>query len=132
MNIPSFEDAYVCREMIYSGVYALPVKELIRCLRQGKSTRRLRVGSVDRRNQIPEIVSIHLRPPEIKDAAGALRGWPDQRQGNASAVGKLNERTSGYLMRIKLNDATATLAVEGFSAVLNRMPLAVRKSMTYD
>ena len=52
--------------------------------------------------------------------------------GNASAVGTLVERTSGYLMLVKMNDATATSAVEGFSAALNRMPLAVRKSMTYD
>ncbi len=51
---------------------------------------------------------------------------------NASAVGALVERTSGYLMLVKMNDATATSAVEGFSAALNRMPLAVRKSMTYD
>lgn len=32
----------------------------------------------------------------------------------------------------EMNDATATSAVEGFSAELNRMPLVVRKSMTYD
>ena len=51
---------------------------------------------------------------------------------NASAVDTLFERTSGYLMLMKMNDATATSAVEGFSAALNRMPLAVRKSMTCD
>jgi len=51
---------------------------------------------------------------------------------NASSVGTLVERTSGYVMLIKMNDATATSAVEGFSAALNRMPLPVRKSMTYD
>lgn len=37
-----------------------------------------------------------------------------------------------YLMLVKMNDATATSAVQGFSAALNSMPLAVRKSMTYD
>ena len=138
MDIPSFEDAYVCRETIYSAVYALPVgelrKELIRCLRQGKSTRRPRVGGVDRRNQIPEMVSIHVRPPEIEDRLmpGHWEGDLIKGKANASAVGTLNERTSGYLMLIKLNDATATSAVEGFSAALNHMPLAVRKSMTYD
>ncbi len=31
-----------------------------------------------------------------------------------------------------MNDATATSAVQGFSAALNSMPLAVHKSMTYD
>jgi IS30 family transposase len=28
MNTPSLKDAYVCRETIYSAVYALPVGEL--------------------------------------------------------------------------------------------------------
>ena len=51
---------------------------------------------------------------------------------NASAVGTLVELSSGYVILAKLNDATATSAVEGFSAALNRMPLAARKSMTYD
>jgi len=51
---------------------------------------------------------------------------------NASSVGTLVERTSGYLMLVKMNDATATSAMEGFSAALNGMPLAMRKSMTYD
>ncbi|MBP2271447.1 IS30 family transposase [Pseudomonas sp. BP6] len=55
MNIPSPRDAYVCRETIYNAIYALPVgelrKELIICLRQGKTARRPRSGGVDRRGQ---------------------------------------------------------------------------------
>jgi IS30 family transposase len=43
----------------------------------------------------------------------------------------LVERTSGYLMLIKMNDATAASAMEDFSAALNGMPLAMRKSMIY-
>jgi len=50
----------------------------------------------------------------------------------ASLVGTLVERTSGYLMRVKMRDATGRSAMEGFSAALNRIALAVRKSMTYD
>lgn len=75
MNMPNLRDAYVCRETIYNAVYALPVgelrKELIACLRQGKGTRRPRAGAVDRRNQIPDMVSIHVRPPEIEHGFGA-------------------------------------------------------------
>lgn len=51
---------------------------------------------------------------------------------NASAVGTLVELSSGYLILAKMNDATATSAVEGFSVALNRMPLAARKSLTDD
>ena len=137
MSIPSFEDAYVCRETIYNAIYALPVgelrKELIICLRQGKSSRRPRSGGVDRRGQIPDMVSIHVRPPEVEARLmpGHWEGDLIKGKGNASSVGTLVERTSGYLMLVKMRDATATSAVEGFSAALNRMPLAVRKSMTY-
>jgi IS30 family transposase len=42
------------------------------------------------------------------------------------------ERTSGYLMLVKMTAATATSAMEGFSAALDGMPRAMRKSMTYD
>lgn len=70
MTIPDLRDAYVCRETIYSAIYALPAgelrKELNHCLRQGKSTRKPRRGQVDRRNQIPDMVSIHLHPPEVE------------------------------------------------------------------
>jgi len=138
MTIPNLRDAYVCRETIYTAIYALPVgelrKELIICLRQGKSSRRPRTGGVDRRGQIPGMVSIHVRPPEIEDRLmpGHWEGDLIKGKANASSVGTLVERTSGYLILVKMHDATATSAMEGFSAALNRMPLAMRKSMTYD
>ena len=113
MKSPSFEDAYVCRETIYNAIYALPVgelrKELIICLRQGKTTRRPRSGGVDRRGQIPDMVSIHVRPPEIEDRLmpGHWEGDLIKGKANASAVATLVERTSGYLILAKMNDATA-------------------------
>lgn len=106
---------------------------MIICLRQGKTTRMPRSGGVHRRGQIPEIVSIHVRPLEIEDPLMPGRWEGCLIKANASAVGTLAERTSGYLMLIKMNDATATTsALEGLSPALNRMPLAMRKSITYD
>lgn len=89
MTIPDLRDAYVCRETIYDAIYALPVgglrKELIHCLRQGKASRKPRRGQVDRRGQIPDMVSIHLRPPEVEKrempghrCAGPVRRRSDQ------------------------------------------------------
>ena len=138
MDIPSLRDAYVCKETIYNAIYALPVgqlrHELIHCLRHGRSQRKPRKGGVDRRGQIPERVSIHLRPPEVDKRVipGHWEGDLIKGKDNASAVGTLVELTSGYVMLIKMNGATATAAVEGFSAALNRMPLSLRKTMTYD
>ncbi|CAM0554841.1 hypothetical protein EHLJMEHL_00428 [Vreelandella titanicae] len=64
---------------------------------------------------------------------------PAQREGklikgknNASAVDTLVKLCSGYLILAKMDDATATSTVAGFSAALNRMPTAAQKSMTYD
>ena len=42
------------------------------------------------------------------------------------------ERTSGYLMLVKISGETATIEMEGLSAALNGMPLAMRKSMIDD
>lgn len=71
--MPRFEDANVCRETIYSAIYALSIgelkKELIHCLCQRKSPRKSRPGQVDRSEQIPGMVSIHLRSPEIEKRA---------------------------------------------------------------
>ena len=133
MDIPSLRDAYVCRETIYSAIYALPVgqlrKELIHCLRQGKATRKPRRGDVDRRSQIPDMVSIHLRPPEVekREMPGHWEGDLIKGKNNGSAVGTLVELSSGYLILAKMIDATATSAVEGFSTALNRMPRAAWK-----
>lgn len=129
---------YVCHETIYNALYALPAgelrKELMICLRQGRSTRKPRRGTVDRRGQIPDMVNIALRPPEVDERIlpGHWEGDLIKGKGNASAIGTLVERVSGYVILARMADATATSAVAGFSAALNRMPQALRKSLTYD
>jgi IS30 family transposase len=61
----------VSHETIYSAVYLVPRgelrKELIDSLRQGRSTRKPRTRGTDRRGQITNMQSIHIRPPEIED-----------------------------------------------------------------
>lgn len=136
MNIPSLREAYVCRETIYNAIYALPVgellKELIICLRQAR--RRAGRAPAAWVGTARSMVSIHARPPEIEGQLmpGHWEGYLIKDKANASSVATLVERTSGYLMLVKMNDATATSAMEVFSAALNGMPLAMRKSMTYD
>lgn len=80
------------------------------------------------------MVSIHLRPPEIEDRLmpGHWEGDLIKGKANGSAVGTLVERTSGYLILARMAEATATSAVNNFSAALNRMPAELKKSLTYD
>ncbi|GFZ68053.1 hypothetical protein PSE10B_45750 [Pseudomonas amygdali pv. eriobotryae] len=59
------------------------------------------------------MVSIYVRPPEIDDwqMPGHWEGDLIKGKDNASAVGTLVGRTSGYLILVKMRDATATSAV---------------------
>ncbi|KXS47367.1 IS30 family transposase [Marinobacter persicus] len=128
----------VSHETVYKSIYAQPHgelrKELIACLRQGKTKRRPRAGGVDRRQQIPDLVSIHLRPPEVDERLlpGHWEGDLIKGAFNRSAVGTLVERVSGLVFLAKMDGATATAAVQGFSAALNRVPLEMRQTFTYD
>ena len=42
-------------------------RELIGLLRQARAKRRLRSRGEDRRGKIADMISLHLRPPEIED-----------------------------------------------------------------
>jgi transposase, IS30 family len=68
---PYQPEHHVSHETIYTAIYAQPRgelrRQLIACLRQGRSTRMPRSRGTDRRGQIPDIVSIHVRPPEVDD-----------------------------------------------------------------
>jgi IS30 family transposase len=51
---------------------------------------------------------------------------------NRSSVGTLVERTSRYVMLVKLDGGTAPDVLEGFHRRLKSIPESLRKTMTYD
>ena len=65
--------------------------ELIACLRQARKSRRPRARGADRRGSIPNMASIHMRPPKIEDRVmpGHWEGDLIKGARNASAVGTL-------------------------------------------
>lgn len=67
-DTPTFR---VSHETIYTAIYAMPRGELrtevIGWLRFGHAKRRPRARGEDRRGRIPDMVSIHDRPPEIEE-----------------------------------------------------------------
>jgi IS30 family transposase len=95
---PDNPERHVSHESIYNAIYAHPKGELrkclVACLRQSRNTRRPRSGGEDRRGQIPEMVSIHVRPPEVNDRVmpGHWEGDLIKGAANRSAVGVLVER----------------------------------------
>lgn len=135
---PDEPERHVSHETIYTAIYAQPRgelrKQLVACLRHGRGTRLPRTRGDDRRGQIPDMVSIHVRPPEVDDRVmpGHWEGDFIKGAGNKSSVGVLVERTSRLVLLAKMNDATAASALEGFSAKLNSIASPLRKSFTYD
>ena len=78
------------------------------------------------------MVSIHVRPPEIEDRLmpGHWEGDLIKGKANASSVGTLVERTSGYLMLVKMNDATATIGDGGLQC--SAQPHAAGNAQEHD
>lgn len=135
---PDEPEMHVSHETIYTAIYAYPKgdlrKQLIACLRQGRSTRRPRCADEDRRGQLPEMVSIHVRPPEVNDRLmpGHWEGDLIKDAGNKSAVGVLVERTTRLVLLAWMPDATAESALAAFTAKLNSIAAPMRKTLTYD
>jgi IS30 family transposase len=134
-KIPSLQ---VSHETIYTAIYAMPRGELrtqvIGWLRFGHAKRRPRARGEDRRGQIPDMVSIHDRPPEIDErlVPGHWEGDLIKGARNASAVGTLVERTTLFTVLSRMEDGSAEAALSGFSFVLNRIAAQKRLSLTYD
>ena len=128
----------VSHETIYTAIYAQPRgelrRQLVACLRHGHSTRMPRTRGTDRRGKIPDMVSIHVRPPEIDDRLmpGHWEGDFIVGAGNQSAVGVLVERTSRLVLLCKMEASTAASALAGYSAKLNSIITPLRQSLSYD
>jgi IS30 family transposase len=126
-------------ETIYTSLYAMPRGELrsvvLELLRHGHKARRSRSMKKDRRNQaIPNMTLIDQRPIEV-----SMRLVPGHSEGdliigkrNRSQVGTLVERTTLFVALVKLENAKAVTAAEGFAKILNRFEDHQRRSMTYD
>lgn len=136
---PSEPRFHVSHETIYTALYAMPRghlrKELIACLRRAHSVRKpQRRGIKPVSEACQSMLSIHVRPPEIEDriVPGHWEGDLLVGKGHRSCIGTLVERTTRLLLLVKMKDATALSALEGFSKKLNAIPNVMRKTLTYD
>ena len=135
---PQQPERHVSHETIYTAIYAHPRgelrRQLISLLRQGRSTRMPRSRGEDRRGQIPDMVSIHVRPPEVDDRVmpGHWEGDLIKGAGNKSAVAVLVERSSRLVLLARMPDATAASALTAFSAKLQSIAEPMRQTLTYD
>jgi IS30 family transposase len=135
---PDRAEMHVSHETIYTALYAMPRgelrKELIRCLRQGHDGRRSHGQGEDRRGKLPNMLSIHERPPEVESRlvpghweADLIKG-----AGNKSSVATLVERTTRFVILAKMPNATAEATLEALTMALNRIDAPLRQTLTYD
>lgn len=125
-------------ETIYNAIYAYPCgelkKQLLALLRQGRSGRSPRSAGQDRRGQIPDMFSIHVRPPEVGDRLmpGHWEGDLIKGAHNRSAVGVLVERSTRLVLLCRMPDATAESALAAFTSKLRQVAPPMRQTLTYD
>ena len=128
----------VSHETIYQAIYLHPRgalrRELVSLLRHGHAGRLPRTRGKDRRSQIPDMKSIHIRPAEIETrlVPGHWEGDLLKGAGNRCAVGVAVERMSGFVVLARLADTGAVATLAGFDAALRPIPPRLRKTLTYD
>lgn len=126
-----------CHETIYTAIYCMPKGdlklELIAHLRQRYGRRRKRSRG-ENRGKIPDMTSIHVRPPEVEDRAvpGHWEGDLIKGAGNRSSVGTLIERTSRVVMLVRMDNATADVTLVAFTSAFSKVHGSLAKTLTYD
>lgn len=135
---PSQRSQQVSHETIYTAIYAMPRGELRRqhvaLLRQARGDRRRTRRGNDARGKLPDLPSIHLRPPEANERLlpGHWEGDLIKGAHNRSAIGVLVCRHSLFLMLAKIEDSTALGVLDGFQRTFAPLPADLRKTLTYD
>ncbi len=128
----------ISHEAIYTAIYALPRgelrRELIACLRQDKPRRGRKPQGSERRGKLCDMTNIRERPKEIEDrlVPGHWEGDLILGAGGSSAIGTLVERTTRFVVLVRMPTRKADVAACAFAGALNAIPAPLRKTLTYD
>ncbi len=132
------EEMWVSHETIYQSLFiqgkgALR-KELWRCLRTGRASRRPQRRPASTKGQIRDMVMISERPAEVEDRAVPGHWEGDLLMGSRqTAIGTLVERWSRYVMLFPLPDGNTAEAVrDALTATVQRLPDHLWQSLTWD
>ena len=128
----------ISHESIYQYIYAKAKGELkkqfLKYLRHKGRKNKNRKLSYEKRGQIPDAVSIHLRPEEVEDrrVPGHWEGDLVMGKDHKTAIGVLVERTTRYVFITPLKAKKAVDVREAFSHHFLDVPDFLKKSLTYD
>jgi IS30 family transposase len=138
-QFPDDPEMRVSTETIYQSLYVQSRgalrRELTQYLRTGRSLRKPGRHIAQRSNRILDMVNISQRPAEAGDRAvpGHWEGDLLIGKRNATAIGTLVERTTGYAMLIRLPDGYKPEHVApALAHKIPTLPDALRRSLTWD
>ena len=135
---PLDEEMRVSPETIYQSLFIQAKgalrKELWRCLRTGRATRRPQGRPKSTKGQIRDMVMISERPAEVEDRTVPGHWEGDLLMGKRqTAIGTLVERWSRYVMLFSLPDGNTAEAVRvALAATVQRLPEHLWESLTWD
>ena len=128
----------IYRELFVQGRGALR-DELKACLRSGRARRVTRTETRQRRHdgrgRIPEMVNIVEREEEVAErrVPGHWEGDLITGKNNASAIGTLVERVTGYTLLLHLPDGHgAEQVTAAIAEAMTALPARLRKTLTWD
>ncbi|MBA2772578.1 MAG: IS30 family transposase [Nocardioidaceae bacterium] len=140
MEFPEDLEMRVSPETIYQSLYVQSRgalrRELAVCLRTGRALRVPNRQGAQRKNRVlPDMVNIAQRPAVATDRAvpGHWEGDLIIGKRNASAIGTLVERATGYTMLVHLPAGYKPEQVApALAAKIQTLPMALRGSLTWD
>jgi IS30 family transposase len=139
-DFPDDPEMWVSHETIYQSLYVQSrgglKRELAKHLRTGRTMRKPRRRSDQRRERFAGMVMISDRPPEVEDRAVPGHWEGDLILGSTesgSAVGTLVERMTRFVMLLHLPGGhTADIVQEAMVAKMATLPEQLRLSLTWD
>jgi IS30 family transposase len=135
---PDNSMARVSHETIHAAICAQPrgglKAAMTLALRQAKPVRGLKRPTLASNAMVPESLRIVHRPEEIEARLipGHWEGDLIKGAFNRSSVGTLVERKTRFVVLCKMNGNGAEAVLDSFTRQMKRLPVALRKSMTYD
>lgn len=137
---PDRQEMWVSHETIYQALYVQTrgglTRELTQHLRTGRSMRKPRRKSDERRGRIPGMINIADRPAEVADRAVPGHWEGDLILGSVasgSAIGTLVERTTGFVMLLHLPDGhSADQVAAAMITKIGQLSERLKRSVTWD
>ena len=139
VDFPDEPEMWVSPETMYKALYvqgrgALK-REVAATLRTGRTHRKPRTAATRRPGAVKDMINISERPAEVDDRAvpGHWEGDLIMGANNASAVGTLVERSTGFVMLLHLpGDHTAATVAAAMQVAVPKIPEVMRRSLTWD